>query len=360
MEISVNSYPCEAGDVKWIRIVNSKGAAVTLSSLGAGIVGVEVPDRDGNIENVCLGYADPADYLNDGPCMGKTAGRYANRIAHGHLQVGDRTYQLAINCGPHHLHGGPQGFQNKIWDTELLSNGVRFSLFSPDGDENYPANLNAIVEYRWSEDNELSISLEADTDAPTVVNLTNHAYWNLDGADSGSALSHLLEIKAQKWVETDDTLAPTGILADVADTPMDFTTPKSIETDLKKDFPALRYGKGYDNCWVIDRSVDSESLPAGADKWIETAMVEDAVVLSSLKSGRSLHIDTDQPGVQVYSGNWLSGSACNRSGKGYEDYDGIAIEAQGFPDAPNHPGFPSQYIDAQHPYQRTIVYRFLS
>ena len=358
MEISVVKYPCKVGEISWIKVTNNTGSSVTLSSLGAGIVSVEVPDREGKLENVCLGYADAADYLEDGPCMGKTAGRYANRIAHGKLSINGKDYQLAINCGPHHLHGGPKGFQNKIWDVELLTNGVRFSLFSPDGDENYPANLNVAVEYRWSDDNELSISLEADADAPTVVNLTNHAYWNLNGADAGCALDHILEMKAEKWLVTDSTLAPTGELAEVYDTPMDFTEPKPIGKDIQADFPALKYGKGYDNCWVIDKDVEADPLTAEDKNWINKAMVEDAVVLASPQSGRSLHIDTDQPGVQVYSGNWLKGSAPNRSGKGYEDYDGIAIEAQGYPDAPNHPAFPSQTVDPTHPYRRTIVYRF--
>lgn len=347
--IEAEKYPSEAGEITYIRVTNSRGRSVLLSSLGAGIVGVQVPDKSGKIENICLAYADAKDYLHDAPTMGKTAGRYANRICEGKLRIDGQDYQLAVNCGPHHLHGGPEGFQNKIWDVELLSNGVRFSYLSPDGDENYPAELKVAVEYRWSDDNELSISFEAVADAPTVVNLTNHAYWNLDGADSGNALHHEVKMKASRWLPTDSTLAPTGEYAEVKDTPMDFTEFKAVGQELEEDFPALKYGKGYDNCWVLD----------GGRADGKEEMIRDAVVMRSPESGRELHIDTDQPGVQLYSGNWLAGSPLNRSGRSYQDYEGIAIEAQGFPDAPNHPEFPSQSVDPANPYRRTIIYRFL-
>lgn len=358
MEVQSHKYPADFGEITLVRIVNKHGGAVTLSSLGAGILSVEVPDKNGKIENVCLSYENPADYMTDGPCMGKIPGRYANRIAKGHLEIGGKVYQLAVNNGPNHLHGGPTGFQNHLWDTELLTNGVRFTLKSPDGDENYPGNLVAVAEYRWSDDNELSILLEASTDAPTVANLTNHAYWNLDGADSGNALDQTLCIKASRWLPTDDTLVPTGEMAPVEGTPMDFTKPKTVGRDIKADFPALKYGKGYDNCWVLDRETETSVESDGSRIIREKAMVKDAVVLTAAKSGRSLHVDTDQPGVQVYSGNWLAGSPKNVSGRSYEDYDGIAIEAQGLPDAPNKPEFPSQRVEPGHPMMRTIIYRF--
>ncbi len=228
MTVESRKIPSDFGEITLVKIINKYGASVTLSSLGAGIVSVEVPDKNGRIENVCLAYANPADYMKYGPCLGNTPGRYANRIANGHLEVEGKEYKLAVNCGPHHLHGGPDGFQNRIWDVQLLSNGVRFTLVSPDGDENYPAEVNAAVEYRWSDENELSISLEADADKPTVVNLTNHAYWNLDGADSGCALDHELQIKAEYWLPTDKDLAPTGELQEVEGTPMDFYEAKRI------------------------------------------------------------------------------------------------------------------------------------
>ncbi len=351
MTVETHKHPAPFGEITLVRIVNDLGASVTLSSLGAGIVAVEVPDRNGNIDNVILSYENPADYMADPPTMGKTAGRYANRIARGELVVDGKKYQLAVNCGPHHLHGGPRGFQNKIWNVETFSNGVRFSIDSPDGDENYPGALHVSVEYRWNNECDLSISFEATADSPSVINLTNHAYWNLDGSESGNALGHQLKMKASRWLPTDSTLAPSGELENVKGTPMDFLEFHTVGERIKTDFPALKYGKGYDNCWAIDQA--AEAAKEGNPK-----LITDAVILKAARSGRELHIDTDQPGVQIYSGNWLAGSPKNKNGLSYEDYDGIAIEAQGFPDAPNIPAFPSQRIDPANPYRRTIIYRF--
>ena len=345
MIVSTRTYPSAKGLITLVRVTNKSGASVTLSTLGAGIVTVKVPDRDGKIENVALSYENPADYIADGPCMGKVPGRYANRIADGRLVVDGHLFRLPINNGPNHLHGGPEGFQNQNWQYELLPNGVRFSLQSPDGDEGYPGNLTATAEYRWSDDNVLSLSLQAVCDAGSVVNLTNHAYWNLDGADSGSALDHQLCLKASRWLPIDETLIPLGTLADVEETPMDFRAPKALGKDIQADFPALNYGKGYDNCFCLDG-------------WSPGAMIEAAATLRSLKSGRVLTVDTDQPGLQVYTGNWLSGSPLNHAGRSYADYDGVALEAQGWPDAPNRPDFPSQAITPETPYRREIRFRF--
>ena len=345
MIVSTRTYPSAKGLITLVRVTNKSGASVTLSTLGAGIVTVKVPDRDGKIENVALSYENPADYIADGPCMGKVPGRYANRIADGRLVVDGHLFRLPINNGPNHLHGGPEGFQNQNWQYELLPNGVRFSLQSPDGDEGYPGNLTATAEYRWSDDNVLSLSLQTVCDAGSVVNLTNHAYWNLDGADSGSALDHQLCLKASRWLPIDETLIPLGTLADVEETPMDFRAPKALGKDIQADFPALNYGKGYDNCFCLDG-------------WFPGAMIEAAATLRSLKSGRVLTVDTDQPGLQVYTGNWLSGSPLNHAGRSYADYDGVALEAQGWPDAPNRPDFPSQAITPETPYRREIRFRF--
>lgn len=316
-----------------------------LSTLGAGIVAVRVPDKEGKIENVALSYADPADYIADGPCAGKVPGRYANRIAKGHLEVGGEIFQLAINNGPNALHGGPTGFQNRIWDAEELPDGVRFSYRSADGEENYPGNLTAVAEYRWSDDNVLTLNLSATTDKPTVVNLTNHAYFNLENADAGSVLSHTMTIKASAWLPTDDTLIPTGEIAPVEGTPMDFRAPKTLGRDIWQQFPALEYGKGYDNCWVID----------GYEKG---KLIEEVVTLEAPRSGRVLTVGSTQPGVQIYTGNWLAGSPKNNSGRSYEDYDGVAIEMQGFPDAPNKPAFPSQTLLPGDTYRQTIRFAF--
>lgn len=345
MKITAQRVNCPFGTVTLYRIQNARGSAVTLSELGAGIIGCEVPDRMGRLENVALAYANPADYMADGPCMGKVPGRYANRIAKGRFSLDGKEYQLNVNNGPNALHGGPTGFQNRVWKSQIIPGGVRFTYVSADGEEGYPGQVTATAEYRFFDNDRLLLTLGATTTAPTVINLTNHTYWNLDRADAGPVLDHLLSIRADRWLPTDESLIPTGELAPVAGTPMDFRREKRIGADIHADFPALRYGKGYDNCWEISAPIDSAGLAK-------------AVTLRSEKSGRRLDVYTDQPGVQVYTGNWLAGSPLSRSGRSYEDYDGVAIECQGFPDAPNHPGFPSQRLDPGQVYRRRIAFDF--
>lgn len=345
MEITKNTYPSALGTVTVYKLTNPSGASVELSTLGAGITGVTVPDSKGELANVALAYADPADYIADGPCLGKVPGRYANRIAKGELTIDGKDYQLAINNGPNALHGGPTGFQNRIWNAEELPDGVRFTYEAADGEENYPGKLAVVAEYHWSDDNVLTLNLRATTDAPTVVNLTNHAYFNLEGADAGTILNHRLTLHAEKWLPTDSTQIPTGEMAPVAGTPMDFRVAKEIGKDIKADFEALHIGKGYDHCWV-------------ADGWKKGVMIDEIAVLEAPASGRVLTVGSTQPGMQVYTGNWLAGSPLNASGKSYEDYDGVAIEMQGFPDAPHHANFPSQELRPGEEYDETIRFAF--
>ena len=345
MKITKRISPSPEGDITLFRIENASGASVELSTLGAGITSVRVPDKFGVIGEVALGYENPADYMADGPCMGKIPGRYANRIAKGHLEVEGKTYQLNINNGPNALHGGPTGFQNHIWESSMIPNGVRFTYVSKDGEENYPGTLTVIAEYTWSEDNVLTLVMKASADAPTVVNLTNHAYFNLEGADAGSVLKHKLCIKASKYLPTDETQIPTGEEALVKGTPMDFTHPKEIGIEINEDFEPLKIGKGYDHCWVLDH-------------WEKGKLIEGAVTLAAPSSGRVLTISSTQPGVQIYTGNWLAGSPKNKSGVPYNDYEGVAIEMQGFPDAPNKPGFPSQELHPGDTYNQTICFAF--
>lgn len=345
MEITRNTAETRLGEIEIFRITNSSGAWVELSSLGAGIIALAVPDGTGKIENIALGYAEPNDYIGDGPNMGKSLGRYANRIADGKLKIGDRLYQLDRNLPPHHLHGGNSGLQNRIFSARVEGEKVIFSYHSPDGEENYPGNLSVTITYEWDDDNRLTIDYLAVTDAPTAVNLSNHTYWNLSGADSGSILGHELKMKAARYLETDQTLVPTGKLAETAGTPMDFSRFKTLDLDIKADFLPLRTGKGYDHCWAID-------------DWEPGHMSADAVLVREPQSRRTLTIDSDQPGVQIYTGNWLEGSSTNRSGRAYHDYEGLAIEMQGFPDAPNHPEFPSQILLPGEEYRRKIVYSF--
>ena len=325
-------------------LTNCQGASVQVSSVGAGIVSVNVPDKNGVIADVVLGYPDPMSYFADGPCAGKIPGRYANRIAKGHFTLDGKEYELPINNGPNHLHGGPQGFQNQVWESRIHEDGVEFLYFSEDGEMGYPADLKAVARYEWSEDNELRLTLTATCDAPTIVNLTNHAYFNLNGEGSGDILSHLLQLNASEYLPTDETLIPLGESAPVAGTPMDFVVEKPLGRDIKEDFPALKYGKGYDNCWVID----------GAEK----GQLQEAATLYSPESGRVLTVSTTQSGVQVYTGNWLSGCPVGKCGRSYNDYEGVAIECQNFPDAPNKEDYPSPVLRPGEVYQQAIIFAF--
>lgn len=344
IKIEKSTAPSPQGEITLYTMTNASGASVTVSSFGAGIVRVCVPDSKGNLENVALGYADPADYFQDGPCAGKVPGRYANRIAKGHLRIDGRDYQLAINNGPNALHGGPTGFQNRIWDSKVEDDCIVFSRVSPDGEESYPGTLEVSATYRWTDDNRLILVLHAETDAPTVVNLTNHCYWNLEGQNSGSVLDHKLWLAASRYLPTDDTLIPTGEMAPVEGTPMDFTTAKEIGRDIKQDFPALVYGKGYDNCWVVD-------------DW-HRDQLKHVATLEAPASGRLLEVLTTQPAAQVYTGNWLAGSPKNPEGRSYNDYDGVAIECQAMPDSPNHADFPSTQLYPGDAYSQVIEFKF--
>lgn len=338
-------YQTPKGDVTLFTLTNAKGASVELSSLGAGIVSVVVPDRYGDLADIALGYANPVDYLYDGPCAGKIAGRYANRIAKGKFSIDGTDYQLNINLPPNSLHGGPEGFQNQIWEAEEISGGIRFSYVSKDGEENFPGTLKVSVEYTWNDDNELNLHIIAQTDKPTIVSLTNHTYWNLSGEDSSTALDHKLTLKCSRYLKADETLVPTGELPSVVGTPMDFTQPKELGKDIKQDFPALNHAKGYDASWAID-------------DWQKGKFVEKVAVVEDEKSGRVLEIGTTQPAAHVYTGNWLAGSARSKSGRSYNDYDGVAIECQGMPDAPNRSEFPSQILRPGETYDEIIRFSF--
>ncbi len=326
-----------------ILLKNDKGVTVFLTEIGAGIVSVVCPDRNGQLDDVVLGYKDEESYMYDGPCAGKIPGRYANRIAAGRFTLDGVAYELEINNGPNHLHGGPEGYANRRWTIlEQDDSMVRFHLSSPDGDRGYPGRLEIDAIYTLNEDNVLALEIRATTDKATVINLTNHTYWNLSGENSGSILDHELQLFASKWLPTDETLIPSGELAPVDNTPMDFRTPKRLGTDIDADHDAIRYGKGYDNCWVIDGGGSS---------------LEKAAVLKENTYGRVLEIWTTQPGVQVYTGNWLSGSPISKSGRSYNDYEGIAIECQNYPDAPNRPEFPDSILRPGEEYNQRIEFR---
>lgn len=347
MKMTIKTVHSAKGEITLYTITNVNGASVTLSTLGAGITSVNVPDKDGKIEDVVLGYENPADFLYDGPCAGKIPGRFANRINNGHFTIDGQDYYLARNTGggQHALHGGPEGFQNQIWTArEVADNAVEFTYLSADGEEGYPGNLTVHATYVWSDDNELTLSLEAETDAKTVVNLTNHVYFNLGGHNKGSMTGHKLWIKASHYLPTDEGAIPTGEFAPVAGTPMDFTQPKAIGREMYADFEALKIGKGYDHCWVIDDYRPGE--------------IQHIATLSDPVSGRSVEYSTTQPGVQVYGGNWLAGCPAGKEGAIYNDYAAVALECQGLPDAPNKPSFPSAVLAPGEKYNQVIKFSF--
>ena len=344
MKAETLSLPTSKGSATLVTLVNDNGASVKLGSIGAAIVAIYVPDKDGNLTDVVIGYPELESYYYDGPCSGKVPGRFANRIAKGELTINGKTHQLAINNGPNALHGGPEGFQNQIWETEVDGNSVTFTYRAKDGEENYPGNLVAIAKYTWSNDNELTLELKATTDAETVVNLTNHAYFNLNGESSGSVLDQLLQLNASRFLPTSDTLIPTGEMAPVAGTPMDFTKMHAIGDEINADYNPLIVAKGYDHCFVIDG--------------YESGKVQEVAVLEDPKSGRVLKVSSNQPGIQVYTGNFLSGSPKGMSGRSYNDYDAVALECQGFPDAPHHPNFPTAALKPGEKYDKVIKFKF--
>ena len=335
--------PC-GKEVVLYTLANASGAYVKLSNIGAGIVAAVVPDRDGVLADVVLGYPDAASYFGDGPCAGKIPGRYANRIALGKFTLDGVEYTLPVNNGPNHLHGGPDGFQNKVWESREHNGGVEFLYYSEDGEMGYPGAVKTVARYEWTEDNELRLTITAECDAPTVINLTNHAYFNLNGEGNGTILGHQLRLNSSEYLPTDQTQIPLGESAPVAGTPMDFVNLKTVGQDINADFEPLKIGKGYDHCWVID----------GA----EPGQLQDCAELYAPESGRVLEIYTTQPGVQVYTGNWLSDSPMGKNGHKYEDYSGVAIECQNYPDAPNKADYPSAVLRPGEVYDEAIIFAF--
>ena len=323
-------------------MTNASGASVVLGSVGAAIVGVNVPDKDGKLADVVLGYGKAESYFGDGPCFGKCPGRFANRIAAGRFTLDGKTYTLPVNNGPNHLHGGPQGFQNQVWDSRKHKGGVEFKYVSADGEMGYPGKMVVVARYEWSEENELRLTFSAKSDAKTVVNLTNHAYFNLNGG--GSILRQYLRLNCSEYLPTDPTLIPLGEPEPVAGTPMDFTNFKPIGRDINSSFSALKYGKGYDNCFVIDGYVPGQ--------------IQTAATLVGPASGRCLEVVTSQPGVQIYTGNWLEGCPAGPDGKQYHDYDAVAIECQHFPDSPNKPEYPSTVLFPGQDFEECIIWAF--
>jgi aldose 1-epimerase len=322
---------------------------------GGVIQSLEVPDADGNVDNVVLGFSDLAGYFDDTTYFGALIGRYGNRIGGGTFTLDGTTYHLPLNNGPNTLHGGPDGFDDKVWTATDVSDAdnaaLELRLVSPDGDQGFPGTLTATVTYTLGADNRLQVHYEATTDAPTVVNLTQHTYWNLAGEGSGSIYDHELQINADGYTPVDSTLIPTGEIAPVDGTPFDFRDPTAIGSRIRENDQQLLYGQGYDHNWTLDR--EDNGAREGSDS--EDAL-EEAAVLHDPDSGRTLTISTTEPGLQFYSGNFLDGTLVGSGGSIYRQGDGLALETQHYPDSPNKPDFPSTELRPGEVYDSTTVF----
>jgi aldose 1-epimerase len=330
--------------VDLFTITNRNGVEVRAMTYGGIIVSLRVPDRQGRIDDVVLGYDNAAAYArNNSPFLGAIVGRYANRIAHGRFTIDGATYTLATNNGPNHLHGGIKGFDKVLWRGEPLPDGAVFTDTSADGEEGYPGRLAVRVAYTPNDRNELSIAYEATTDKPTIVNLTQHTYFNLAGPGTRDVLAHVLTVDAVRYTPADATLIPTGEIAPVAGTPFDFQQPTPIGARIDEDHPQLKVGGGYDHNFALTRSGDG---------------LQHAARVVEPTSGRVLDVATTEPGMQLYTGNFLDGTITGKDGRVYQKRGGLCLETQHFPDSPNQPQFPSTLVRPGQTYQSRTVWTF--
>lgn len=334
--------------VEAVTLANARGISATVIAYGATLQSVIVPDREGVPADITLGHATLDEYLAKPQYFGSSVGRVANRIAGGRFLLDGVEYRVPCNNGPNALHGGPGGFDKALWEIVEVRNGsepaVTFAHTSPDGDEGFPGTLRVTAAYSLNEAGDLAIEYRAETDRATIVNLTNHAYWNLAGEGSpNGAMDHVLTIPADHFLPTDATAIPTGEFAEVADTPFDFREPAVIGARVRDAaHPQIRIGTGYDHNWVVDRQ-------RGAQPRLVARLEHPG-------SGRMLEVLSTEPGVQFYSGNFLDGSSIGKAGQSYRMGDGIALEPQMFPDTPNHPQFGSIRLEPGEEYRHRIVF----
>lgn len=336
-------------DVPAVTLSNGRGVSATVIALGASLQALMMPDKDGKVEDVQIGYDTLEGYLTKPEFFGATVGRVANRIAKGRFELDGKTYTTPTNDGPNSLHGGTMGFDKVLWDVVDVKSGpsasVTLRYVSPDGDMGYPGTVTTFAIYSLNEKNELTIEYRATTDKPTVVNISNHAYWNLAGVGSPrGAMGHIVTIPAARYTPTDTTAIPTGEHVSVEGTVFDFREPRAIGDRVRdaRD-PQIAYGRGYDHNWVIGDAVTP-------DLHIMATVVEPV-------SGRGYELWSNQPGLQFYSGNFFNGTITGKKGQIYRMGDAIVMEPQLFPDAPNQPGFPSVRLDPGQTYNNTMVYR---
>jgi aldose 1-epimerase len=326
-------------------LTNGNGLEASIITYGGTLTALRVPDRNGTLSDVVLGFDSLESYLGEHPYFGSLIGRYGNRIADGRFTLDGVSYTLARNNGANHLHGGPNGFHRAIWQAQTITSGdgptLELRYLSRDGEEGYPGNLSVTVRYTLTEQNELRLDYQAQTDQATVINLTNHSYFNLAG--NGDILGHQLELLADHFLPVDDNQIPLGQLQPVHGTPMDFTRATPIGARIGEDDEQLRAGQGYDHTWVLNGGTAQAGLAAR---------------LYDPSSGRVMEVETTEPGIQFYSGNLLDGSVTGKGGQIYQKHAALCLETQHFPDSPNQPRFPSTVLRPGDTYRQTTAYRF--
>jgi aldose 1-epimerase len=332
-------------EVRIFTLENKNGLRARVTEYGAILVSMETPDKAGKNADITHGYDTLDGWLTNTSYFGATVGRFGNRIKDGKFSLDGKDYKLATNNDPGgipcHLHGGLKGFDKVLWSGKVSSNGVEFTYVSKDGEEGYPGNLTVKVTYSLNNENELKWEATATTDAPTVLNIVHHSYWNLSGDPATTIKDHLLTLKASGFLPTNAGLIPTGAITPVAGTPMDFTKSTVIGERIDADFEALKFGGGYDHCWVVD----------GKGMRLAARLMDP-------KSGRVMEVSTDQPAVQFYAGNFLDGTVSGKKGVKYAKRTAICLETQNFPDAPNNPSAPSSVLRPGETYRHVMIHRF--
>jgi len=332
--------------VELVTLKNKSGLEMTVTNFGGRIVSLMVPDKTGKKEDIVLGFENIDGYLNGGETFfGAAIGRYGNRIAKGLFTLDSLQYKLAVNNAPNNLHGGPGGFFKKVWDVVKKSeNEVVLSLVSPDLEEGFPGELKVTMNYKLTDENEFAITYRAETSKPTVINLTNHSFFNLHGAGNGDILDHVLYINADKYTPVDSTLIPTGKIDSVKNTPFDFTTPVAVGARINEKNQQLAFGLGYDHNFVLNKA--------------DSKVVSLAASVYEPQSGRFMEVFTNEPGIQFYCGNFLNGKAIGKQNKPYNYRTGLCLETQHFPDSPNQPSFPTVVLRPGEVYNSTCIYKF--
>ncbi len=331
-------------EVYLLTLTNKQGNVIRLTNYGAKLNWIEVPDKNGKKENITFGYDTFDETLKGDMSFGSVVGRFANRIAKGKFTLDGVVYNTPVNNGPNTLHGGPAGWHSVVWNTEVLKDSkfpaVKFTYLSPDMEEGFPGTVNASVTYTWTDNNEIVMDYTCSTDKRTIVNVTNHAYFNLHGAGNGNILDHVLTLKASAFTPVDSVMIPTGEIRPVAGTPFDFNTPHTIGERIGDKYDQLVLGRGYDHNYILDNKEEVD------------------VTVYEPVSGRMLEVITDQPGMQLYTGNFLDGTKMGHGGKLFIYRSGMCLESGHYPDSPNHADFPTTILNPGETFKSTTIYRF--